>query len=1400
MRKGVNGLNGKKKKRLWDLLFTVLLFTSFFYVNTENYQATDVYTNAMEFFYSTGSTDDKHIDIVDGTIYFGTRAKLAHTYASGHKYYNTLGYDVTMSGGGKSLTFSVKRGSSLMEVPNSVRVDSLGYEYLLYSIPTTKIKELAELADPVNAQTVLAASEINVRMDAIVTIQQNGIQGSIVEDGKGGIIEYEANGAIYHLKNESELETMRNIFYGHKFISYYQITDVLKNYQLTNIYNVGPATIGNIKFGKGTYGDVTNMLFQNGSLYNKEQYKLFQTFRLMDTGENGLKLNYTGYHLDDGAEWIKSDGTSMSISRTYMPKDVEPSVGFENKAMVLYANWKPNTYYIEYHANGGTGSMPKMSAVYDKTYMLMKNTFVRKGYVFMGWSTTQDSQTATYMEQANITNVTAVNGATVTLYAVWRENKYKVTLDSTTPMNKVPESAGTMVYYEKYGAGNYKDSQCTTPINFITKPSESGYVFEGYYTGKSGAGTKYIDADGKILASNETFTTDITLYAYWTPINYTIWYNANGGSGNMADTSATYDEEAYLRSNTFTNTGHKFMGWSSSRAGSVVYEDRGSVMNLTTVNGQMVEIFAIWEPDIYTIDLNNCNADTAGTTVYYEKYGVGNYKDSQCKMEISTITKPARTGYTFAGYYTGKEGTGMQYIDATGKITATNKTFLRHLMLYAYWIPNTYTVKYDANGGSGIMTDSSVTYGKNLTLRSGTFTKMGSKFLGWSLSKTGSVVYSDRSIVYNMTDKNDGVVTLYAVWSANTYTILLNNDGANVKGTEAYYEKYGVGNYKDIQCISTINTITKPQKKGFIFGGYYTGKDGTGTQYIDATGKITASNTAFTTDKTLYAKWTITGYTIQYDANGGIGSMPDTPANYDQTVSLEPNGFIKLGYSLAGWSKERAGSVLYKDKEAVRNLNTMDGEIVTLYAVWTEDVYKITLNNDGAKTKGTEAYYQKYNTGNYTAADCTETISTIAQPTWPGKTFGGYYTGKNGTGTQYVDADGKILSTGKTFTSDITLYAYWTTNIYTIQYNANGGSGSMSDTTTVYGEMVALKNCVFTKAGHNFKGWSTTSNGAVQYTDKESVKNLAYSGTVILYAIWEPFKVEILLDHQEGTSDRNAFYEIYGNGFYLDNMFSTVVTQVTKPTMTGYTFKGYFADSMGSGIPLVNEAGFISVGNTSFLRDTTIYAKWIPKTFTITLDSQGGTQGSTFVTATYKKILPSADAPQRPGYTFNGYYTAAGGSGTKYYDAFMKTDVVYKQEKDMTLYAHWIDNFAPEITLNISTDKWTNRQSVLTAYAKDEGAGLSKVEIYQINADGAMTLVESETGLNGAYSKELTFINTKEGVVRYKAVAVDMSGNTVEAYNTVYYDTKVPHGTVVFEINGTTITIELDVTDINTGN
>ncbi len=384
------------------------------------------------------------------------------------------------------------------------------------------------------------------------------------------------------------------------------------------------------------------------------------------------------------------------------------------------------------------------------------------------------------------------------------------------------------------------------------------------------------------------------------------------------------------------------------------------------------------------------------------------------------------------------------------------------------------------------------------------------------------------------------------------------------------------------------------------------------------------------------------------------------------------------------------------------------------------------------------------------------------------------------------------------------LYANWQPNNYTIHYDANGGTSVVNDTIMEYDKTGYLKNNTFKKEGYYIdeaKAW-IDANGKT-YANGQAVINLTtiHNDIVTLKANWQPIVAQITLDKQGGSGGTDAYFQKYATGFYTTNACATLLNMVSKPNRTGYDFMGYFTSFNGLGGQIISSTGAFQQPNTYFKGNATVYANWKAKTFPVTFDKQGGRYGSDSAVATYGQLYPVADAPERSGFRFMGYYTGTNGTGTQIYNEFMSSTEKYELTTGTTLYAYWVDDILPVVNLTVSNNKWTNRQVTLTAEASDYGSGLESVYIYRVGGDGSLTPVASATNLNGATTKELAFANTTEGIVRYKAVATDKSGNTAESYNVVYYDTKAPTGTIIDKlVEDNRFYFDIDITDINTGN
>ena len=267
-------------------------------------------------------------------------------------------------------------------------------------------------------------------------------------------------------------------------------------------------------------------------------------------------------------------------------------------------------------------------------------------------------------------------------------------------------------------------------------------------------------------------------------------------------------------------------------------------------------------------------------------------------------------------------------------------------------------------------------------------------------------------------------------------------------------------------------TVSATANTGYYFLGWYEGatKVSTSATY---TFKMPAK------DYSIVARFNSIVYKITYNANGGSGAPSQQTKSHGYDITLSSTIPTKSGYEFLGWSTSNtATTATYSaGSKFSSNANT------TLYAVWRK-LYTITYNANGG-SGAPSAQSKKH------GQDIT--LSTTI-PTRSKYDFLGWSTSNTATSATYT--------AGSKFTNnaDTTLYAVWK-KIYTVTYNANGGSGSMSAGRKVEGSNYAIQNSTFTApTGYTFKGWATSSSShTVAYSAGSS-----YTGNsnITLYAIW----------------------------------------------------------------------------------------------------------------------------------------------------------------------------------------------------------------------------------------------------------------------------------------------------------
>ena len=628
----------------------------------------------------------------------------------------------------------------------------------------------------------------------------------------------------------------------------------------------------------------------------------------------------------------------------------------------------------------------------------------------------------------------------ISCIAIFEETIYKMVLTSSKTYTTNP-SPSTL--YFRPSSGWYSDSRATAKISKITPPTITGYTFNGYnyngvqlinstgqiltntptgfdytnenqnlvaditansYTvtynlnGGSGCTSKSVTFDGTYgnlctpTKTGYTFngwykeaaftnkvetTTSVTtaanhnLYAKWTVNTYTVAYNANGGNGTtMTSSSHTYDAAKNLTKNTYTRTGYTFAGWATTASGAKEYNDEQSVKNLSSTNGETVTLYAKWTAHTYTVSYNANGGSGTTMTSSSHTYGVAK------NLTKNTYTK---TGYTFAGWATTSSG-NKAYNDeqSVSNLTSTNGG---SVPLYAKWKVNTYTVSFNANGGSGGQTANvTATYGAAMpTISTTKPTRSGYTFEGWYDAASGGTQYYTEACASARNYNKTSATTLYAHWKAATYTIVFNANngvgtmsnkvctvGANCtlpgnsfdkddatfvmwstnKGTKVILNTItefsgscsgcGQNETRNVKEFTNVVTPSVNQKFGMYCDAKGTGKidnyfyGSNQSSYLQVS-KVTTSQGGSASHIDGHNSITLTSSYQNYYAEYTMASSPSTSEKKKLLfrVATGNTGTIKN----VKFFRKVGSESTYLDKATVKDLTSAGGTI-TLYAIW----------------------------------------------------------------------------------------------------------------------------------------------------------------------------------------------------------------------------------------------------------------------------------------------------------------------------------------------------------------------------------------------------------------------------------------------------------------------------------
>ena len=538
-------------------------------------------------------------------------------------------------------------------------------------------------------------------------------------------------------------------------------------------------------------------------------------------------------------------------------------------------------------------------------------------------------------------------------------------------------------------------------------PTKTGYHVDGYYA-EAGTSTHIATAAG-VLQNNKSGYTDATghwnyagvkdLYAKWAANTYTAENNIDGNGGSAGKYTATYDATSIAINTTPTRTGYNLTGYHAwgrrantlaNTAGALSAsqsENKTGGKTLTNSSSQWIydgsdaTIYADWSPKTYSISLDQ-EGGASGSTSVTMTYDASTH---------TAITNPSKTGYTFAGYWTGDNGTGSMVIATDGTMQASVDGYTgaggiwkkdATCTLYAKWTANNYTVTLSCSGEtgygsspSGVKESVSATYGSAMpTMGTAPTPAPGWKFMGYFTGHNGAGTKYYNADGTSAREWNIASATTLHAYFQKTVISTLEHPASIAKGdvvtldVNPVLNQTGATDYMDI-CWSLLYDNDNPVESGVAIERYATLEKpnqvrftltGLSAGYYKVKAVLKANASSFdacdagTELSTLKSNVRIAGnsnVTILYqDASGNtIHENGAVEVARGETVGVKAPTIV--GYTFSSWtlgdvlSNECASSASCgTDKDSINISAEYDGILIAKYNRKNTIYFKNTLN------------------------------------------------------------------------------------------------------------------------------------------------------------------------------------------------------------------------------------------------------------------------------------------------------------------------------------------------------------------------------------------------------------------------------------------------------------------------
>ena len=774
-----------------------------------------------------------------------------------------------------------------------------------------------------------------------------------------------------------------------------------------------------------------------------------------------------------------------------------------------------------------------------------------------------------------------------------------------------------------YNQDELLETQVTSEINY-PNPNKKGYTFDGWYE----------DSNLTIKHESSTVTSDLNLYGKWTPKNYKISFDSQGGN-TLGAKEVTYDQ-TYGDLPTPTRQGYTFTGWYLNNT-HITSQSKVQIMQDTTLKASWkADEHTVYQVNHYQENIDNdgytlvdnqqlngtTNSQVTPNTHLYDGFKSPSKKEVIIKGDGTTVVNyyyqrnlyaltidgdsgivssngqgNYRYGQNASFNVEVKEGYTFDHFEINNEPITNNLTITKDTKVKAITKINTYTISYELNGGTANHLKDTYTVQDEYQLPIPK--KKGYTFIGWN-DGTQTNPLKDMKLSKGTT----GNKTYTAYYKASTYQISFNTDGGNeIKDKTVTYE-------------STYGKLETPTKQGYTFVGWY----------LKDTPITEETQVDITSDTTLKAKWqanTDTSYKVKYL----IESLDDSQ-KYEEYKTVDATGTTDQkaqpkAIEIEGFTPDQFNEVTIKG----------DGTTVCEYK-YTRNTYTVSLQTDaGVKTP--------YNAGSYKYGK----EVTVSVDLKTGYQIQSWSYPENSTSK---DTSLKFNVPAQ----NINIVVKTEVITYSVDYDQKDGVVD-SPLITYYTVNDKFTLPSLTKNGYTFTGWTLEGSSAEPNTNYTVTKGT--TGNLKFIAHFEAINYSITYNNAEMEKDSVESYTIETNDFTLPQ----------PKARTGYTFEGWKEND--SDAP--NKNLIIKKDSTG---DKTFTASWKANTYKITFETAdcGGyldpSGQSLTMEVTYDQPYSNYQlvTMARPGYTFDGWYTSKTG-GSKIGEGQVKIT------QDISVYPHW---------------------------------------------------------------------------------------------------------------------------------